>query len=119
MSKNIAGSYQKPPGKRMEKESKKLNCWEYKGCGRQPGGKKAGELGVCPAATDKKLDGLHGGKNAGRACWLVAGTMCGGKVQGSFAQKYGNCEKCDFFKAVMENERPAFKMYPIKKITGK
>jgi hypothetical protein len=108
----------KPPGKRMKKEGKKLNCWEFKGCGRQPGGNKSGELGVCPAATDSKLDGLHGGENAGRACWLVAGTMCSGKVQGTFAQKYGSCEECDFFKAVMEKERPAFKMYPIKKITG-
>jgi hypothetical protein len=94
---------------------KKLNCWESKECGRQPGGKEAPELGICPAAVEKKLDGLHGGKNAGRACWLVAGTMCGGKVQGTFAQKYGNCEKCDFFKAVRLEERPAFEMRRLKK----
>jgi hypothetical protein len=115
MSKGIAGDYLMPPGKQTQEEDKKLHCWEFKGCGRQPGGERTCELGVCPAATDEKLDGLHGGKNAGRACWLVAGTMCEGKVQGTFAQKYGNCEKCDFFKAVMEKERPAFKMYPIKK----
>jgi hypothetical protein len=96
----------------MKKEFKKLNCWEFKGCERQPGGKKASELGVCPAATDKVLDGLHGGKNAGRACWLVAGTMCGGKVQGTFAQKYGNCEKCDFFKSVRGEKPPMFKIHP-------
>ncbi len=100
----------------MKKESKKLNCWEFKACGRQPGGKRAGELGVCPATTEKGLNGIHGGKNAGRACWLVAGTLCGGTVQGTFALKYGDCEKCDFFKAVMEKEWPSFKMHPIKKI---
>jgi len=27
----------------------KLNCWEFKKCGRQPGGPKVAELGVCPA----------------------------------------------------------------------
>lgn len=100
----------------MKKEVKKLNCWEFKGCEREPGGKKTGELGVCPAATGKKLNGLHGGKNSGRACWLVAGTMCGGEVQGTFAQKYGDCEKCDFFKSVRGKGRPAFKIHPIKKI---
>ena len=102
-------------GKYMKKEFKKLNCWEFKGCERQPGGKKTGELGVCPAATCKALDGLHNGKNAGRVCWLVAGTMCGETVQGTFAQKYGNCEKCDFFKSVRGKEQTVLKRLPIKK----
>ena len=31
--------------------SSSANCWEVKQCGRQPGGPKAGEFGVCPAAT--------------------------------------------------------------------
>jgi len=96
-------------GKTVKKESDRLNCWEIKGCGREPGGKKVGEFGICPAATAKKLDGVHGGKNAGRSCWLVAGTMCGGAVQGTFAQKYGNCEMCDFFKSVREEETPSSK----------
>jgi hypothetical protein len=86
----------------------KLNCWEYKKCGREPEGIKVHELGVCPATTEEGLDGVHGGKNSGRACWAVAGSMCGGKVQGSFAQKYGNCVLCDFFKAVKEEENTDF-----------
>ena len=65
-----------------------MNCWEYKKCGRTPGGDKAGVLGVCPAYT----------AGAGQACWLVAGTFCGGEVQGTFAQKLGNCMVCDFYK---------------------
>jgi hypothetical protein len=91
----------------MEKEGrpKKKNCWEFKGCGREPGGKKAVELGICPATTDERLDGVHGGKNAGRACWVLAGTYCGGAVQGTFAQKYKNCAVCDFYKLVREEER--------------
>jgi hypothetical protein len=79
---------------------KKDNCWEYKKCGREPGGIKVHELGVCPATVEEGLDGTHGGKNGGRACWAVAGSLCGGKVQGTFAQKYGNCVICDFFKIV-------------------
>jgi hypothetical protein len=30
--------------------AKKLNCWEVKKCGREPGGVKVKELGVCPAS---------------------------------------------------------------------
>ncbi len=81
-----------------------LNCWEYKKCGREPGGKKAGELGVCPAATNADLDGVHGGKNGGRSCWVVAGSLCGGTIQGSYAQKLSNCWKCEFMNAVKKEE---------------
>jgi two-component system NtrC family sensor kinase len=30
-------------------------------------------------------------------CWQVAGTHCGGEVQGVFAQKLGSCEKCEVY----------------------
>ncbi len=78
----------------------KSNCWDFKKCGRAPGGAKSAELGVCPAATDASHNGNNGGQNAGRYCWKVAGTLCGGQVQGSWANKSMNCMACDFFKAV-------------------
>ena len=84
--------------------NKKLNCWEVKKCGRGPGGAKIHELGICPSAIEKKFDGTHGGSNAGRVCWVVAGTMCSGAVQGTYAQKYEDCGKCDFFRQVLEEE---------------
>jgi hypothetical protein len=70
----------------------KANCWEVKKCGREAGGKNARELGICPATTDTRLHGVHEGKNAGRACWILAGTLCGGKLQGSFGEKFKNCQ---------------------------
>jgi hypothetical protein len=87
----------------------KKNCWEFTKCGRQPKGERVQELGVCPAAVELKLEKVHGGGNAGRACWVVAGTLCGGKVQGSFARKYGNCEQCEFYQLVQLEEGPGFK----------
>jgi hypothetical protein len=87
---------------------KKLNCWEFKKCGREPGGKTAVEIGVCPATTYSILDGVHDGKYAGRTCWVVAGTMCDGEVQGIFAQKYMDCKLCDFYKTVIEEEGENF-----------
>ena len=90
------------------KTTEKLNCWEFKKCGREPDGVKVHELGICPATTEFRLDGIHEGENSGRACWTIAGSMCGGRVQGSFAHKYGNCVICDFFKKVKEEEGADF-----------
>ncbi|RJR14736.1 MAG: PAS domain S-box protein [Nitrospiraceae bacterium] len=53
-------------------------CYEEKNCGKTD----------CPCY----------GKEAMR-CWKVAGTYCGGQVQGAFAQKYGHCNQCSVFKS--------------------
>lgn len=87
---------------------KKENCWEFKKCGREPGGKHTLDLGICPATGEHRLEGTHHGNNAGRACWVIAGTLCQGEVQGTFAQKYKNCEICDFYKLVKKEEFPQF-----------
>jgi hypothetical protein len=52
-------------------------CWEKKGCLEKN----------CPAYEH----------DCGR-CWLIAGTMCGGGVQGVFAKKYTTCSECEVFK---------------------
>ncbi len=99
---------------------KKQNCWEFKKCGREPGGLHVHNLGICPATVEKKLDGIHDGVNAGRACWVIAGTLCKGEVQGTFAQKYNNCEACDFYRETKSQEFPKFMLSAIllKKING-
>ncbi len=56
------------------------NCWEVKACGREPGGKNAGFLGICPSALLSKFDGINGGKCGGRFCWNIAGTLCGERL---------------------------------------
>jgi hypothetical protein len=86
----------------------KQNCWEAKNCGREPGGVHAKELGVCPASVEVKLDGIHHGKNAGRACWVVAGTFCSGKPKGIFAQNSHKCDTCDIYNQVRKEEFPTF-----------
>lgn len=77
---------------------KKINCWEFMRCGREPGGSNAGERGICPAADNPVFHGYNQGVNAGRICWLVAGTFCKGQVQGSFAEKRNSCRNCEFYK---------------------
>ena len=95
----------------MDKDSEKknlqkrrLNCWEVMMCGREMGGKNADEYGVCPAAADESFDAINSGKCGGRICWAVAGTFCGGCVQGSFAEKRCSCLNCDFYQMVQEEE---------------
>jgi len=90
----------------------KLNCWEFKKCGREGNGAKVKELGVCPASMEFKLEGINGGKAAGRACWAIAGTLCGGKLQGTFATKYANCLSCEFYMVVYKEEGADYKNTP-------
>jgi len=87
----------------------KINCWEFKKCGREPGGAKVNELGVCPSATNDPSEGINKGKKGGRYCWKLAGTFCGGKVEGTWAAKLLTCVTCDFFKRVKEEEGDDFK----------
>ena len=61
----------------------KEQCWERMRCGRD-------QDGSCPAYPDY-----------GRLCWPVAGTKCRERVCGIHAQAIGDCESCDFFKAVV------------------
>jgi hypothetical protein len=64
---------------------------------------------VCPAATEKRLHGVNNGRNGGRACWALTGTLCGGSVQGTHAAKLGNCMQCEFFKQVRAEEGGTYK----------
>lgn len=85
----------------------KINCWEFNKCGREPRGKKTDELGICIAAADFSFDDINSGICGGRICWAVAGTLCGGKIQGTFAEKRDSCLSCDFYKKVQEEEGAA------------
>ncbi len=59
------------------------NCWEVKGCNSPK----------CPSykAEDQR-------------CWHVAGTLCKGEIQGTFAQKLGNCKKCEVYKRAISTK---------------
>jgi signal transduction histidine kinase len=72
-----------------EEESLQVKCWEYMKCERD----KDSSL-KCPAYP-----------NFGRVCWAVAGTFCEGKVQGTFAQKYEDCKKCEFYQKARKEKR--------------
>jgi signal transduction histidine kinase/DNA-binding response OmpR family regulator/HAMP domain-containing protein len=60
-----------------------VHCWEVKGCGKED----------CPSY----------GKSDNLRCWEVAGTFCRGEVQGTFAQKLGDCRKCEVYQDARED----------------
>jgi len=88
----------------------KKNCWELKKCGKEMNGGRKTEDNVCPASAETKLNGVHGGINAGRACWIVNGTLCKGKhPQGVFEKKYVECLcSCNFLQKVKSEEKDRF-----------
>ncbi len=82
---------------RGENQKELINCWEFKKCGRQPDGEMVDTKGPCPAAIKTIHHRKNGGINAGRYCWKVAGTLCGGKAEGTFAAMIRDCSTCDFY----------------------
>ena len=89
--------------------SQKLNCWEYKNCGRQKGGLMAPILGECVVSTYMKFDGLNEGVGAGRACWMVPHSPVKTERSGSACSR--RCYSCEFYKRVVfeQAERTCFK----------
>lgn len=63
-------------------------CWETKECTESN----------CPAY-----------KNECGRCWLTAGTMCGGEIQGRFAEKYDSCTACEVYRRVIGDD-PVLKL---------
>jgi len=82
----------------------KLNCWEFHRCGREPGGEKVAEFGVCPVAECKEHHSKNGGVNGGRYCWKIAGTLCDINANGDKPKKMLKCFSCEFFGLVQDEE---------------
>lgn len=89
---------------------KPQNCWEFRKCGREPGGLNATLLGVCPATTESAYSGTNRGTNAGRYCWRIAGTFCEGRVSATFTSALMSCSFCDFFEFVQKSEGDDMKL---------
>jgi PAS domain S-box-containing protein len=53
------------------------DCWDLKEC----------DYRNCP---------VYGRR--GVRCWQVAGTHCGGEIQGQFARKYSDCKECEVYR---------------------
>jgi len=87
----------------------KLNCWEFKECGREPGGCQAEASGVCRTTTAKGLNGIHDGQNAGRCCWALAiKGFCAANCEAPLGERLKICVACPFHKRVRREEGKNF-----------
>jgi hypothetical protein len=88
----------------------KLNCWEFKNCGREKSGLMVPILGECPVPGSMKFDGLNNGQGAGRACWMVDRAPL--RLRAGRSTCSSRCCTCDFYKRVVfeqkENTRYKF-----------
>jgi len=66
--------------KNLHPENYEVQCWEYMKCGHEV-------AKTCPTVL---LD-------AGRMCWNISSTLCGGKRQGEAFRKLRLCQDCEFF----------------------
>jgi len=60
------------------------SCWTAKSCPKET-------REQCPA-WEYRL---------GHLCWFINGTICHGKIQGSWQKKIMLCRKCEFFQSLM------------------
>jgi len=58
------------------------SCWETKKC----------TASACPVYGREHI-----------RCWLIAGTYCGGEIQGQFAHKLGNCSCCEVYQEAVQH----------------
>jgi len=91
----------------------KLNCWEFKKCGSLNDRESRENFRKCLVPGMTMYDGVHGGKNAGRVCWLIPDTRCDSELQSTFANKLKHCSGCDFYKLVEKEEGDRLEM-PMK-----
>ena len=85
-----------------------MNCWEFKKCGREPGGENTEKLGVCEASVERKFDGINQGNNAGRYCWKVKISEENQNAADETLSAIMNCIECDFFIKVKAEEKNEF-----------
>ena len=74
----------------------KLNCWDVKKCCKEADGKGNGN-NICPVKKEFIANGLNGGINGGRICWVIMENHCKQK-----ADRF--CFQCEFHYQVMNQE---------------
>lgn len=102
----------------MKDFMKKMNCWEFNKCGREPDGENVAEFGVCPAATFELADGFCGGVNGGRVCSFISKLFyldCNEARRLSLKdvlidKKTTWCEGCGFYEVLYDESNGEFSM---------
>ena len=82
-------------------------CREFKNCGWEPWGTKLPNWAYAPL-PQRYPRTVSMGQLRGPCLLVLAGTLCGKKVQGTFASKLANCLQCEFYRKVRDEVGAAF-----------
>jgi hypothetical protein len=74
----------------------KLNCWDFKKCCKETDSRGNGN-NICQVKKEFYANGLNGGINGGRICWMIMDSLCKKKNQTV-------CFQCEFHYKVMAEE---------------
>ena len=74
----------------------KFNCWDFETCCKKTDG-RGNSNNLCPAKNEVIANGLNGGINGGRICWVIMDSHCKKKAQTT-------CFQCEFHYKVMAEE---------------
>ncbi|MBF0136685.1 MAG: hypothetical protein HQL65_10625 [Magnetococcales bacterium] len=77
-----------------EKTDEKINCWEFNQCGKEE---------YCLAGTSDSFDGFFGGKNGGRFCAFIEGTLCKDDTPRRDSDKLKMCSHCPFYEILLKD----------------
>lgn len=102
---------------------KKINCWEFMRCGREPEGSNVSRLGICPVTTFVRADGFCEGTNGGRACAYLSRIYdldCNASRRLSLKdvlvdKKTHRCENCNFYEVLKNEHGEKFSLSGLKK----
>jgi hypothetical protein len=73
-----------------------FNCWDFKKCCKKKDS-RGNSNNLCPVKKEFNANGLNGGINGGRICWVIMDSHCKKKAQ-------TNCFQCEFHYKVMAEE---------------
>jgi hypothetical protein len=73
-------------------------------CGREAGGRKAGELGICPVSLRSQPEGVSRAAGRGQPCWAFPGNACDHRSDGQPGQDSLACRQCERMQQVCDRE---------------
>jgi len=97
-----AGEGEAPPGPAGRRD--KVNCWEVQGCRERELRDEGPGYSVCTVPRAAAMDGLNGGRAAGRICWSVPGALCRADDGRADGETHPRCLECSFFARVRREE---------------
>ncbi|MCI5148900.1 MAG: hypothetical protein D3916_05850 [Candidatus Electrothrix sp. MAN1_4] len=81
----------------------KIDCWEFKKCGREPGGKNIEKYGLCSLVVSLEDNKINNKRNGERLCWSLRESACEGIMRECCVNEIKECRQCTFYIFLQES----------------